>query len=49
MVRSAFSSSSKREVICFFPSNFHTRTERLDMLIAGLLSQLLRDLGYGAA
>jgi hypothetical protein len=42
------SSSTKREVSCFVPSNFHTRTERLDTLVADLLNQLLRDLGYGA-
>jgi Putative DNA-binding domain len=42
------SSSAKREVSCFVPSNFHTRTERLDTLVADLLNQLLRDLGYGA-
>jgi len=35
-------------VSCFSPSNFQTRTERLDTLIADLLNQLLRDLGYGA-
>jgi hypothetical protein len=42
------SSSARREVSCFVPSNFHTRTERLDTLVADLLNQLLRDLGYGA-
>jgi hypothetical protein len=42
------SSLAKREVSCFVPSNFHTRTERLDTLVADLLNQLLRDLGYGA-
>lgn len=42
------SSSAKREVSCFVPSNFHTRTEKLDTLVADLLNQLLRDLGYGA-
>jgi hypothetical protein len=42
------SSSAKREVSCFVPSNFHARTERLDTLVADLLNQLLRDLGYGA-
>lgn len=40
--------TAKREVNCFTPSNFHTRTERLDTLVADLLNQLLRDLGYGA-
>jgi hypothetical protein len=40
-------SSAKREVSCFVPSNFHTRTEKLDTLVADLLNQLLRDLGYG--
>ena len=43
------SSSAKREVSCFVTSNFHTRTEKLDSLVADLLNQLLRDLGYGAA
>jgi hypothetical protein len=38
----------KRDVSCFTPSNFQTRTERLDTLVADLLNQLLRDLGYGA-
>jgi hypothetical protein len=42
------SSSAKLQVSCFVPSNFHTRTERLDTLVADLLNQLLRDLGYGA-
>jgi hypothetical protein len=41
-------SSAKREVTCFAPSNFQTRTEKLDMLVSDLLNQLLRDLGYGA-
>jgi hypothetical protein len=39
----------QRDVSCFSSSNFQTRTERLDTLIADLLNQLLRDLGYGAA
>jgi Putative DNA-binding domain len=38
----------QRDVSCFSPSNFQTRTERLDTLIADLLNQLLRGLGYGA-
>ena len=42
------SSSVKREVNCFVPSNFYTRTEQLETLVADLLNQLLRDLGYGA-
>lgn len=41
-------SSVKREVSCFVPSNFSSRTERLETLVADLLNQLLRDLGYGA-
>jgi hypothetical protein len=41
-------STAKREVSCFVPSNFHTRSERLDALVADLLNQFLRDLGYGA-
>jgi hypothetical protein len=35
-------------VTCAVPSNFHTRTEELTVLIADLLNQFLRDLGYGA-
>jgi len=42
------SHSANREVTCGVPSNFHTRTEELAVLIADLLNQFLRDLGYGA-
>lgn len=42
------SHSAKRGVTCAVPSNFHTRTEELTVLIADLLNQFLRDLGYGA-
>lgn len=37
-----------RDVSCFSTSNFQTRTERFDTLVADLLNQLLRDLGYAA-
>lgn len=42
------SRSAMRGATCAVPSNFHTRTEELAALVADLLNQFLRDLGYGA-
>ena len=40
--------AAKRGAVSTVPSNFHSRTEALPVLIADLLNQFLRDLGYGA-
>lgn len=42
-------SCTKREVNSYSHSTFHTRTEGLDTLVAYLLNQFLRGLGYGAS
>lgn len=40
--------TAKRSVLSIVPSNFHSRTEAIHTLVADLLNQFLRDLGYGA-
>lgn len=40
--------AAKRFVLTTVPSNFHSRTEAIHTLVADLLNQFLRELGYGA-